>query len=154
MKAVVQRAVDAVVTADGAVTGKITHGLLIYIGICDSDDEIICMKMADKLSKLRIFRDENGKMNKSVSDVNGQIMVISQFTLFADIRQGNRPYFGNAGNPEKARKLYEVFVNDLKSLGYTVQCGVFGAHMHVKYENDGPVTIIADSDELFLNKDR
>lgn len=152
MKAVVQRVKDACVSVDGNICGKIDCGLLIYLGVNDSDDEIICMKMADKISKLRVFRDENDKMNKSVSDINGQIMVISQFTLFADLKQGNRPYFGNAGNPEKAQKLYELFIENLRSLGYTVACGQFGAHMHVVYENDGPVTIIADSDELFMKK--
>lgn len=149
MKAVIQRVIDASVTVEGKVTGKIDKGLLIYLGVQDSDDEIVCMKMADKISKLRIFRDENDKMNKSVGDIGGQILVVSQFTLFADLHQGNRPYFGNAGNPQHAETLYKLFMEDLKGLGYKVEGGVFGAHMHVNYENDGPVTIIADSRELF-----
>lgn len=154
MRAVVQRVVNAKVSVDSEIKGAIDRGLLIYLGVTDSDDEIVCMKMADKLSKLRIFRDQNEKMNCSVADVNGKIMVISQFTLFADLHQGNRPYFGNAGNPEHALKIYNLFVDNLKSLGYEVACGVFGAHMHVEYENDGPVTIIADSDDLFNKGNR
>lgn len=149
MKAVVQRVRSASVTVDGAVTGEIDNGLLIYLGIVDSDDEILCMRMADKLSKLRIFADENGKMNRSLKDTGGQILVVSQFTLFAQLKGSNRPYFGSAGDPEKAKRLYEVFMEDLKGLGYTVRSGIFGADMKVRYENDGPVTIIADSDELF-----
>lgn len=152
MKAVVQRVVNAKVSVDGTLSGSIEKGLLIYLGVTDSDDQIICMKMADKISKLRIFRDENDKMNCSVKDIGGQIMVISQFTLFADLHQGNRPYFGNAGNPEHAETMYRLFVENLKALGYEVACGVFGAHMHVEYENDGPVTIIADSDDLFAKR--
>lgn len=149
MKAVIQRVKNASVTVEGKITGKIDYGLLIYLGVSNSDDEITCMKMADKISKLRIFTDENGKMNKSVSDVNGQILVVSQFTLFADLHQGNRPYFGNAGSPEFADKLYNVFMQDLRSLGYKVESGQFAAKMHVVYENEGPITIIADSDEIF-----
>lgn len=149
MKAVVQRVRNASVTVDGVVTGAIDSGLLIYFGVADTDDENLCQKMALKLSKLRIFKDENGKMNLSVADVKGSILVVSQFTLYADIRKGNRPSFDGAGNPVLAEKLYEVFMEDLRKLGFDVQHGMFGAHMHVCYENDGPITIIADSDQLF-----
>ncbi len=148
MRAVVQRVKDASVTVDGSCTGKIKEGLLIYLGVCDSDNEDICEKMAAKISKLRIFRDENEKMNRSVSDIGGSILVVSQFTLYADIRKGNRPSFDGAGKPDHAERLYEVFMEDLRKLGFDVQHGMFGAHMHVCYENDGPVTIIADSDDL------
>ncbi|MCF0261367.1 MAG: D-tyrosyl-tRNA(Tyr) deacylase [Sphaerochaetaceae bacterium] len=149
MRAVIQRVRNASVTVDSKVTGSIEHGLLIYLGVVDSDNETICKQMALKISKLRIFRDQNDKMNLSVSDVGGQILVVSQFTLYADIRQGNRPSFSGAGKPEHANNLYELFMKELKGLGFDVQHGEFGAHMHVNYENDGPITIIADSEELF-----
>lgn len=149
MRAVVQRVKNASVTVDGQVTGAIEKGLLIYLGVVDGDNEEVCRKMAAKLSKLRIFRDENEKMNLSVSDIGGSILVVSQFTLYADIRKGNRPSFNGAGGPELAERLYEFFMAELRSLGFEVQHGIFGAHMHVNYENDGPITIIADSDELF-----
>lgn len=149
MKAVVQRVKNASVTVDGTVTGAIDKGLLIYFGVADTDTEELCQKMAQKISKLRIFQDENGKMNLSVADVGGSILVVSQFTLYADIKKGNRPSFDGAGNPVLAEKLYEVFMEDLRKLGFDVQHGMFGAHMHVCYENDGPITIIADSDHLF-----
>lgn len=149
MKAVVQRVKNASVTVDGTVTGAIEKGLLIYFGVADTDTEELCQKMAQKISKLRIFQDENGKMNLSVADVEGSILVVSQFTLYADIKKGNRPSFDGAGNPVLAEKLYEVFMEDLRKLGFDVQHGMFGAHMHVCYENDGPITIIADSDHLF-----
>lgn len=148
MRAVIQRVKDASVTVDGKCTGSIREGLLIYLGVVDTDTEDICKKMASKISKLRVFRDENEKMNRSVSDIGGSILVVSQFTLYADIRKGNRPSFDGAGKPELANRLYEVFMEDLRKLGYDVQHGEFGAHMHVCYENDGPVTIIADSDDL------
>ncbi len=149
MKAVVQRVKDACVEVDGKKTGSIDYGLLIYLGISDCDTEDTCIKMADKISKLRIFRDNSDKMNLSVKDCGGSFLVISQFTLFADISQGNRPYFGNAGKPEHAEKLYRCFMEILRKKGNEVACGVFGAHMNVRYTNDGPVTICIDSDELF-----
>ncbi len=148
MRAVVQRVRDASVTVDGKVTGKIEKGLLVYLGVVDSDDEQLCAKMAAKIAKLRIFRDADDKMNLSVSDIGGQILVVSQFTLYANLRKGNRPSFDGAGKPEHANRLYELFMKELSNMGFDVQHGIFGAHMHVCYENDGPVTLIADSDEI------
>lgn len=149
MRAVVQRVRDASVTVDGAITGKIGYGLLIYLGVVDSDSDDICRKMAAKISKMRLFRDSEDKMNLSVSDVGGDILVVSQFTLYANLHKGNRPSFDGAGKPEHAKLMYEHFMHELRSLGFNVQHGMFGAHMHVCYENDGPVTIIADSEDLF-----
>lgn len=149
MRAVVQRVRDASVTVDGAVTGKIGYGLLIYLGVVDSDTEDLCRKMAAKISKLRLFRDSEDKMNLSVSDVGGDILVVSQFTLYANLHKGNRPSFDGAGKPDHAERMYELFMQELRNLGFNVQHGLFGAHMHVCYENDGPVTIIADSEDLF-----
>lgn len=149
MRAVVQRVRDASVTVDGSLTGKISHGLLIYLGVVDSDTSDICSKLAAKISRMRLFRDSDDKMNLSVSDVGGQILVVSQFTLYANLHKGNRPSFDGAGKPEHAEKMYELFMQELRNLGFTVEHGMFGAHMHVCYENDGPVTIIADSDDLF-----
>ena len=149
MRAVVQRVRDASVTVDGALTGKIGHGLLIYLGVVDSDNADICARMAAKISKMRLFRDSDDKMNLSVSDVGGEILVVSQFTLYANLHKGNRPSFDGAGRPEHAEKMYELFMQDLRNMGFRVEHGMFGAHMHVCYENDGPVTIIADSDDLF-----
>ncbi len=151
MKAVVQRVRDASVSVDGNVTGSIDHGLLIYLGVVDSDDERICARMAEKISKLRIFRDADDKMNLSVADIGGQILVVSQFTLYANLKKGNRPSFDGAGKPEHANRLYELFMKELTAMGFTVRHGQFGAHMHVCYENDGPVTLVVDSDEV-INK--
>ena len=149
MRAVVQRVRDASVTVDGALTGKIGHGLLIYLGVVDSDNADICARMAAKISKMRLFRDSDDKMNLSVSDVGGEILVVSQFTLYANLHKGNRPSFDGAGRPEHAEKMYELFMQELRNMGFRVEHGMFGAHMHVCYENDGPVTIIADSEDLF-----
>lgn len=151
MKAVVQRVRDASVSVDGNVIGIIDHGLLIYLGVVDSDDERICARMAEKISKLRIFRDADDKMNLSVADIGGQILVVSQFTLYANLKKGNRPSFDGAGKPEHANRLYELFMKELTAMGFTVRHGQFGAHMHVCYENDGPVTLVVDSDEV-INK--
>ena len=110
MRAVVQRVRDASVTVDGALTGKISHGLLIYLGVVDSDTADICARMAAKISKMRLFRDADDKMNLSVSDVGGEILVVSQFTLYANLHKGNRPSFDTAGKPEHAEKMYELFM--------------------------------------------
>ncbi|MBP5552344.1 MAG: D-tyrosyl-tRNA(Tyr) deacylase [Spirochaetales bacterium] len=150
MRAVVQRVRDASVTVDKTVTGGIGLGLLVYLGVCDSDTDETCSKMASKIARMRIFEDENGKMNLSVSDVGGKVLVVSQFTLYASMKRGNRPSFDEAGKPELAERLYEVFMQNLRELGLEVEHGQFGAHMHVCYENDGPVTILMDSDQLFV----
>jgi len=148
MRAVLQRVRNADVSVSGVVSGSIEKGLLIYLGVQDSDDENIVRRLADKIRKLRIFADENHKMNLSVEDVGGQILVVSQFTLYADLCKGNRPSWDKAGKPEHANMLYEYFIRYLEENGLTVGHGVFGADMVVKYENMGPVTIIADSDEI------
>ena len=145
MRAVVQRVRDASVTVDGALTGKISHGLLIYLGVVDSDTADICARMAAKISKMRLFRDADDKMNLSVADIGGDILVVSQFTLYANLHKGNRPSFDTAGRPEHAEKMYELFMQELRTMGFNVQHGIFGAHMHVCYENDGPVTICMDT---------
>ena len=149
MRAVVQRVRNAKVTVDGAVSGGIGLGLLVYLGVCDSDNEEICARMASKIARMRIFQDAEEKMNLSVSDVGGDVLVVSQFTLYASMKRGNRPSFDGAGKPDLAERLYEVFMEEIRKMGLHVEHGIFGAHMHVEYENDGPVTILMDSDELF-----
>ncbi len=152
MRAVVQRVKTASITVENKTVGSIESGLLIYLGVCDSDDYSTCSKMADKIAKLRIFCDENDKMNLSISDVNGSFLVVSQFTLYANLHSGNRPSYDGAGKPEHAKMLYEYFINMLRQKGFNVENGIFGAHMHVCYENDGPVTILMDSESLFSKK--
>lgn len=148
MRAVLQRVRNAQVSVDGVVSGSIEKGLLIYLGVQDSDNEDIAGRLADKIRKLRIFADENHKMNLSVEDVGGQILVVSQFTLYANLCKGNRPSWDQAGKPDHAEKLYEYFIKYMENSGLTVGHGAFGADMVVKYENMGPVTIIADSDVI------
>ncbi|MCR4676516.1 MAG: D-tyrosyl-tRNA(Tyr) deacylase [Sphaerochaetaceae bacterium] len=149
MRAVVQRVREASVTVDGVTVGSIDEGLLVYLGVSDADDEKICRRMAEKIFRLRIFSDENGKMNRSLTDTGAGILAVSQFTLYASVKGCNRPSLSGAGKPEHAEALYEKFKTYLREEGCKVACGVFGAHMHVCYENDGPVTLIIDSDELF-----
>ncbi len=147
MKVVVQRVSEASVTIDGQIHGKIDKGFLLLVGIQDSDNEDIVRKMADKIARMRIFVDENDKMNLSLSQVSGDILSISQFTLYADCKKGNRPSFSLAGKPEHAKKMYLYFNDYLRSLGIKVEEGIFGADMKVRLLNDGPVTIILDSNE-------
>ncbi len=147
MKVVVQRVSEASVTIDGQIHGKIDKGFLLLVGIQDSDSEEVVRKMADKIARMRIFVDENDKMNLSLSQVNGDILSISQFTLYADCKKGNRPSFSLAGKPEHAKKMYLYFNEYLRSLGIRVEEGIFGADMKVRLLNDGPVTIILDSNE-------
>ena len=149
MKAVVQRVRNAKVTVDGAVSGSIGLGLLVYLGVCDSDNEEICARMASKIARMRVFQDVDDKMNLSVSEVGGEVLVVSQFTLYASMKKGNRPSFEAAGRPDLAERLYEIFMEEIRKIGLHVEHGKFGAHMHVEYENDGPVTILMDSEELF-----
>lgn len=144
MKAVIQRVSHADVTVDGKVYGKIDRGLLILLGVGKDDDEKEAAWLADKIAAMRIFEDENEKMNLSVTDINGSVLVISQFTLYADCHKGNRPNFLAAGRPELAEPLYEHFVKLLKNKGLKVETGIFGAHMMVNMCNDGPVTIILE----------
>ena len=149
MKAVVQRVRNAKVTVDGAVSGSIGLGLLVYLGVCDSDNEEICARMASKIARMRVFQDVDDKMNLSVSEVGGEVLVVSQFTLYASMKKGNRPSFEAAGRPDLAERLYEIFMEEIRKIGLHVEHGKFGAPMHVEYENDGPVTILMDSEELF-----
>ncbi len=147
MKVVVQRVSEASVTIDGEVHGKINQGYLLLVGIQDSDSEEVVRKMADKIYRMRIFVDENDKMNLSLSQVGGEILSISQFTLYADCKKGNRPSFSLAGKPEHAKKMYLYFNEYMRSLGVKVDEGIFGADMKVRLLNDGPVTILLDSKE-------
>ncbi len=144
MKTVIQRVSGASVRVDGSVAGQIGRGLLIFLGIGQDDTEAQADYLADKIAAMRIFQDENDKMNLSLRDVGGQILVVSQFTLFADCRRGNRPNFMAAGSPDIAEPLYNYFTERLRSHGFTVETGVFGAAMDVSLCNDGPVTILLD----------
>ncbi len=148
MKFLIQRVLDASVKVDKKKIGSIQQGLLVFVGVCDSDTKEIANKMIDKLMKLRIFEDSEGKTNKSISDVNGEFLIVSQFTLYADCRKGNRPSFTNAGQPDHANQLYEYIIRSLTSNGFHTEHGLFGADMKVSLTNDGPFTIILDSRDL------
>ena len=148
MRFVIQRVKEASVAVDNEIIGKIGHGLLVFVGVCDTDDVKTADKMIDKLAKLRIFDDADGKTNLSISDVDGEFLIISQFTLYADCRKGNRPSFISAGKPELANELYEHIISQLEGRGFKTEHGKFGADMKVSLLNDGPFTIILDSDEL------
>ncbi|MEI3186517.1 MAG: D-aminoacyl-tRNA deacylase [Lachnospiraceae bacterium] len=148
MRTVVQRVTHASVKVDGQTIGEIGKGFLILLGVAEEDDEAIADKMADKICRLRIFEDENGKTNLSLADVGGEILVVSQFTLYADCKKGNRPSFVKAGNPEKANRLYEYFMKRCQTHVQTVEHGQFGADMKVELLNDGPFTLMLDSKEL------
>ena len=145
MKAVIQRVKNANVFVDGKIVGEIGQGFLILLGAGQTDTEKECDKLTDKISKLRIFSDENDKINLSINDINGDILVVSQFTLYADCRKGNRPSFINAGSPQKAEELYEYFIKSISSkINGKVEHGVFGADMKVSLLNDGPFTVVLD----------
>lgn len=147
MKAVIQRVLESAVSVDGKTVGEIKKGYMILLGVMKGDTEKEAELLARKTAALRIFEDENGKMNLSVLDVGGEILAISQFTLCADYKKGNRPSFTNSEEPEKALKLYEHFCSELKSNGVKrVEKGVFGADMKVSLINDGPVTICYDTE--------
>jgi len=148
MRLVVQRVTNANVTVDGKTTGKIGKGLLVLLGVGAEDTKEILEKMADKMLRLRIFADENDKTNLSISDVGGELLIVSQFTLYADCKKGNRPSFVKAGNPQTANELYEYFKEYCKKSVPVVESGIFGADMKVELCNDGPFTIILDSDEI------
>ncbi len=149
MRAVVQRVAHASVAVDGTVLGKIGNGFMILLGVSDEDTEQIADRMADKICKLRIFVDENGKTNLSLADVGGELLVISQFTLYADCKKGNRPSFTKAGAPDRANELYEYFMKRCREYVEVVERGQFGADMKVELLNDGPFTLMLDSSELF-----
>jgi D-tyrosyl-tRNA(Tyr) deacylase len=145
MKAVIQRVRDATVTVDGEIVGSIEAGLLIYYGVAKGDELKQAAWLADKIVKLRVFHDENGKMNRALSEVGAQVLVISQFTLLANLRKGNRPSWDDAAEPEHAEHLYEYFLQQMRERVPSVASGTFGAHMDVRYTNDGPVTFILEA---------
>lgn len=148
MRFVIQRVKEASVAVDGEMIGQIGHGLLVFVGIADSDNKQTADKMIDKMTKLRIFDDADGKTNLSISDVDGEFLIISQFTLYADCRKGNRPSFILAGKPDMAKKLYEYVISEVSKKGFRTEHGSFGADMKVSLLNDGPFTILLDSDEI------
>ena len=148
MKFLIQRVNSASVKTGNEITGSIGKGLLIFVGICDNDTEQIACKMLKKACALRIFSDDDDKTNLSLGDVNGQLLLVSQFTLYANCKKGCRPSFFNAGSPDHANKLYEYIISKAREYCDTVETGIFGADMKVSLENDGPFTIMLDSDEL------
>ncbi|MBA4701344.1 MAG: D-tyrosyl-tRNA(Tyr) deacylase [Ruminococcus sp.] len=148
MKFVIQRVTEASVTTEGETIGKIEKGFLVLIGISDSDTTETADKLIRKMTGLRIFEDENGKTNLSLSDVDGSLLLISQFTLYANCKKGNRPSFIEAGQPDMANSLYEYIIEKSKEAVPVVQTGSFGAEMKVSLVNDGPFTIILDSAQL------
>lgn len=148
MKAVIQRVRSASVEVDGETVGSCGHGLLVLLGVAPEDTEEDMERMVQKMVKMRIFTDENGKMNRSVQDIDGEMLVVSQFTLFANYKHGNRPDYLGAAAPDKANAMYEKFLARAATLVRHVGHGVFGAHMQVSLVNDGPVTIVMESDVL------
>ena len=148
MRVVLQRVTQASVKVDGEVIGAIGNGFLILLGVSDEDNETVADKMADKICKLRIFADENGKTNLSLTDVGGELLVVSQFTLYADCKKGNRPSFVKAGKPEHANALYEHFVEESRKYVPKVEHGSFGADMQVELGNEGPFTLVLTNEEL------
>jgi len=149
MRAVVQRCVAGSVSVDGQELARIGQGLVVLLGVGKDDDGGDARRLADKVANLRIFGDENGKMNLSVLDVAGEVLVVSQFTLYGDCRRGRRPGFDGAAPPEKADQLYELFVDSLRQVGLTARTGRFRAKMLVDIQNDGPVTLLLDTKQEF-----
>ena len=148
MRAVLTRVKHASVTIDGKVHGQIGEGFLILLGITHEDTEAQAVKLADKLTGLRIFEDENGKMNRGLDEVKGELLIVSQFTLYANCKKGRRPEFLAAARPEVAIPLYEKFVELCRAKGFHTETGEFGAYMQVDSLNDGPMTLIVDTDSL------
>lgn len=148
MKLVIQRVTHASVTVDNNVIGKIGKGYMVLIGVSDTDTKEIADKMLDKMIKLRIFEDENGKTNLSLADVGGELLLISQFTLYANCKKGNRPSFIEAGSPDHANALYEYIIEKCKERVDVVEQGEFGAEMKAELLNDGPFTVILDSEQI------
>mgnify|MGYP003308573565 CR=1 FL=1 len=152
MRAVIQRVSSASVEVDGQIVGSCQRGYLILLGVAEGDTELDAELLCKKIAALRIFRDENDKMNLSIRDINGEALVISQFTLLANYRHGNRPDFLASAKPDEANRLYEYFKSLAASQLRRVESGIFGAHMQVSLLNDGPVTIVMDSDVLKKKK--
>ena len=148
MRFVIQRVTEASVTIDGEISGKIGKGYLVLIGVADTDTKEIADKMIRKMIRLRIFEDEQGKTNLSLADVDGGLLLVSQFTLYANCKRGNRPSFIEAGKPDMANELYEYIIEKCRESVDEVQTGEFGADMKVQLLNDGPFTILLDSDQL------
>lgn len=148
MRLLLQRVISSSVTVDGEMVGKSGKGYMILFGAAPEDSEATADALARKVAALRVFEDGNGKMNLSIADVGGSVLCVSQFTLYADCRKGNRPSFTGACPPAKANELYEYFCNALRSLGIPTETGVFGADMKVSLVNDGPVTVMLDSDQI------
>lgn len=148
MRFVIQRVTHASVTVDNEIKGKIGKGFMVLIGVSKDDTDAIADKMVDKMCKMRIFEDENGKTNLSLADVDGELLLISQFTLYANCKKGNRPSFIDAGAPDEANRLYEYIIDKCKERCPVVEKGVFGAYMDVELNNEGPFTIVLDSDTL------
>jgi D-tyrosyl-tRNA(Tyr) deacylase len=145
MKAVIQRVIRASVEIDTRVVGQIDAGMLVLLGVAKGDGEIDVQYMVEKITTLRMFNDAHGKMNVALADVGGAVLLVSQFTLLADLRKGRRPGFDGAAPPEAARQSYELVVEGLRRRGMRVETGQFGAHMRILLQNDGPVTFILDS---------
>ena len=148
MRAVLQRVTHAKVSVDGETTGEIGPGFLILLGVAPEDTEKQAQYLSGKCVGLRVFSDEEGRMNRELSDIGGSLLVVSQFTLYGDCRKGKRPNFMGAAKGEQANRLYKYFVDCCRELGVTVQTGVFGADMKVELLNDGPVTILMDTDQM------
>ena len=148
MRFLIQRVNHASVTVDDKEVGKIEKGLLVFVGVFEEDTEEVADKLIRKLLGLRIFADENGKTNLSLTDVKGELLIVSQFTLCADCKKGNRPSFTKAGNPDKANELYEYILSACREKNTVTESGVFGADMRVDLSNDGPFTILLDSHEM------
>ena len=148
MKFVIQRVKQASVKVEGSVIGEIEKGYLVLIGVSDKDTEAVADKMIKKMIGLRIFEDAEGKTNLSLADVGGSLLLVSQFTLYANCKKGNRPSFVEAGSPDMASELYEYCISECEKTVPGVQRGVFGADMKIELENDGPFTIVLDSDKL------
>ncbi len=149
MRAVVQRVSRAKVTVEGRVSGEIAHGLLVLLGVGHEDSEADAIYLAEKIAGLRIFEDEAGKMNRSVVEAGGGVLAVSQFTLYGDVRKGKRPSFDAAAPPEPARRLYELFVEQIRAAGLRCETGRFQETMQVELVNEGPVTILLDSRKAF-----
>jgi D-aminoacyl-tRNA deacylase len=147
MKVLVQRVSEARVTVSGTVVGEIGRGLVVFAGFKHGDTKAEAEQLGGKIARLRIFSDNQGKMNLSLQEVGGALLIVSQFTLYADVRRGNRPSYSQAARPEAAEELYRYFVESCQRLGIPVATGVFQAHMEVCLTNDGPVTIMCDSDD-------